>query len=143
MGFYFAAKLETVSTKKKLIALVVTFILSNVLTTLYYMMTDDANMVEYRRDEMNYGALMMNHLIYAGLFVFFFPYYYQRHEKPANGFLFGILMGALMFIPQALVVRAIWKVDINAIFFLNTTAHLIIGGIMGLATALIYGKAKS
>lgn len=131
------------STKKKLIALVITFILSNVLTTLYYMMTDEANMVEYRRDEMNYAALMMNHLIYAALFVILFPYYYQKHEKPSSGFLFGVLMGAVMFIPQALVVRAIWKVDINTIFFFNTIAHLVIGGLMGLATAFIYGKPKS
>lgn len=127
------------SSKKSLLALVVAFVLSNVLTTVYYMLTDEANMVPYRRDEINYAALMANHFIYAGIFVYLFPTFYQKDPKLSKGFLFGVLMAAMMFVPQALVVRAIWEVEINTIFFANTLAHLLIGGIIGMATGLIHG----
>jgi len=129
--------------KKSLLAGLAAFILSNILTTLWYMLTDEANFVPYRREEMNYGGMMLNHLIYAGIFVYLFPYYYEKYLSLGKGFLFGVLMAAMMFIPQALVVRSIWEVDINTIFFLNTLAHLAIGGIIGLVTALIYGKKKA
>ena len=131
------------STKKSLLAIVVTFVLSNVLTTVYYMVTDEANMISYRRDEMNYLALMANHLIYAALMVYFFPTYYVKNPVKSRAFVFGVLIAALMFIPQALVVRAIWTVDINTIFFVNTFAHLFIGGIMGTSIALIYGNGQA
>ena len=52
-------------------------------------------------------------------------------------------MAAVMFVPQALVVRSIWMVEIDAIFFVNTVAHLLIGGVMGVVTALIYGKGEA
>lgn len=129
--------------KKSLFSLLAAFILSNILTTLWYMLTDEANFVPYRREAMNYGGMMLNHLIYAGIFVYLFPYYYEKYLNLAKGFLFGVLMAAMMFVPQALVVRSIWEVDINTIFFLNTLAHLAIGGVIGLVTALIYGKRKA
>jgi len=128
------------SSKKSILAVVVAFVLSNVLTTVYYMVTDEPNMVPYRRDEINYGALMLNHLIYAGIFVYLFPTFYQKAPKLSRGFLFGVLMAAMMFIPQALVVRSIWTVDINTIFFVNSIAHLLIGGVIGITTAFIHGK---
>lgn len=131
------------SSKKSILAVVVAFVLSNVLTTVYYMITDEPNMVPYRRDEMNYGALMLNHLIYAGIFVYLFPSFYQKAPKLSRGFLFGVLMAAMMFVPQALVVRAIWTVDINTIFFINSVAHLLIGGIIGIVTAFIHGNSNS
>jgi len=130
------------SSKKSILAVLVAFVISNVLTTIYYMLTNEANMVPYRREEINYAALMVNHLIYAGILVYLFPAYYQKLPKLSNGFFFGVLMAAMMFVPQALVVRAIWTVDINTIFFANTLAHLVIGGIIGLAVALIYGNKK-
>lgn len=131
------------STKKSLLALVIAFILSNVLTTAYYMITDEANMIPYRRDEMNYLALMANHLIYAGLMVHFFPSYYSLNPVRSRAFLFGVLIAALMFVPQALVVRAIWTVDINTIFFVNTLGHLLIGGIMALSIAMVFDRDVS
>ena len=131
------------STKKSILAVVAAFLLSNVLTTVYYMITDDANMVPYRRESINYAALMANHLVYALLFVHLFVPYYERQPQRMRGFVYGVLMAAVMFVPQALVVRGIWKVDINAIFFANTVAHLLIGGIMGLVSAIIYGKPRA
>lgn len=131
------------NTKKTVIAVLVAFVLSNVLTTVYYMLTDEANRIPYRRDEMNYMALMANHLLYAGLMVHFFPSYYSLNPAKGRAFVFGTLMAAMMFIPQALVVRAIWTVEINGIFFLNTFAHLVIGGLMGVAIAFIYGKSPT
>ena len=131
------------STKKSILAVVAAFLLSNVLTTVYYMITDDANMVPYRRESINYAALMANHLVYALLFVHLFAPYYERQPQRMRGFVYGVLMAAVMFVPQALVVRGIWKVDINAIFFANTVAHLLIGGIMGLVSAIIYGNPRA
>ncbi len=123
---------------KSLITTFAVFILSNVLTTVWYMVTDEANYVPYRRDEPNYGLLVLNHLIFAIGFVHLFPSYYQQHKKLVRGFVYGVIMAGIMFIPTALVVRGIWKVDVNTIFFLNTLAHLLIGGIMGVTSALIF-----
>ena len=131
------------STKKSILAVVAAFLSSNVLTTVYYMITDDANMVPYRRESINYAALMANHLVYALLFVHLFVPYSERQPQRMRGFVYGVLIAAVMFVPQALVVRGIWKVDINAIFFANTVAHLLIGGIMGLVSAIIYGKPRA
>ena len=131
------------STRKSIWAVVAAFLLSNILTTAYYMLTDEANMVPYRRESINYAALLANHLIYAALFVHLFAPYYKQRPQLSRGFLYGVLMAAVMFVPQALVVRGIWKVDINTIFFINSLAHLLIGGIMGVVTALIYGKSSA
>ncbi len=126
------------NTKKMVLAVIVAFVLSNLLTTVWYMLTDEANTVPYRRDEINYPALMLNHLLYVGLIVYLFPFYYKTSPQTGRGFVFGCLAATLMFLPQAIVVRAIWKVDFNLIFVLNTLAHLLIGGIIGLAIAFIY-----
>lgn len=131
------------STKKFTLSVLTAFILSNVLTTIYYMLTDEANFVPYRKEEINYLGMLLNHLIYAGLMVYLFPFFYAPNPKKGRSFLFGCIIAALMFLPQALVVRSIWKVDFNSIFVLNTIAHLAIGGIMGLAIAFIYNyKSK-
>ena len=126
--------------KKTLLTTLVLFIISNVLTTIWYMLTDEANYVPYRREEIDYLAMMLNHLIYAGLFVYLFPYYYERYQTLGKGFLYGALMAAVMYLPQALVIRGIWTVDINLIFFLNSAAHLAIGGVMGLVAGIMYKK---
>ena len=126
------------STKKTLLSVVVAFLLSNILTTIWYAATDEANYVPYRREEINYLALVLNHLVYAGIMVFFFPYFYAKATRKIRGFAFGVMMATLMFLPQAMVIRAIWAVDFDAIFILNTLAHLIIGGIMGLSLSIIY-----
>ncbi len=126
------------STKKTLLSVVVAFLLSNILTTIWYAATDEANYVPYRREEINYLALVLNHLVYAGIMVYFFPYFYAKATQKIRGFAFGVMMATLMFLPQAMVIRAIWAVDFDAIFILNTLAHLIIGGIMGLSLSIIY-----
>ncbi len=131
------------NTKKTALALLVTFLISNVLTTVWYMLTDEANFVPNRRAEINYGALMLNHLLFAAGLVYLFPFYYERFKQLKMGFMYGAIVAGIMFIPTGLVVRSIWTVEINTIFFLNTLAHLAIGGIMGLATALIYNYKNS
>ncbi|UTW64103.1 hypothetical protein KFE98_08175 [bacterium SCSIO 12741] len=131
------------TTKKYILATIAAFFLSNILTTMWYMGADEANMVSFRRPEVNYLGLMANHLIYAGLFVYFFPFFFQSRPVVSRSLVYGILMSAMMFIPSALVVRSIWTVDFNGIFVLNTIAHLVIGAIMGSAVALIYNSGKS
>ncbi len=58
----------------------------------------------------------------------------------SDAFKFGAIIAGLMFIPSALVVRSIWTVEINTIFFANTLAHLVIGGIMAIAIHFIARK---
>lgn len=130
------------NTKKMILSVVVAFVLSNALTTAWYMATDDANFVPYRRAQINYAGLMLNHLVYALIFVYLIPFYLKSAIKVGRGFVFGVLMAAMMFLPQAMVVRSIWKVDFDAIFALNSLAHLVIGGIIGVVVTLIYKPKK-
>ena len=128
----------TMHIKKPLLSVLIVFILSNLLTTFWYMLTDEANFVPYRRAEINYLALLINHLLYACLIVYLFPYYYQHFLKRWRGFVFGCITAALMFLPQAIVIRAIWKVDFNMVFVLNTLAHVFIGGVLGWTITFMY-----
>lgn len=107
------------------------------------MIMDAPNEVPFRREAMNYGLLMLNHLIYAGLMVYLFPYYQAKHASTAGAFRYGIIIAALMYIPQALVIRSIWTVDVNMIFLLNTLAHLMIGGVMGVAIFYLTRQSSS
>lgn len=125
-----------------MLSILIAFIISNVLTTVWYMLTDEANMVPYRRAEINYGAMMFQHLIYAGLMVYLFPYYYKEARTKLRAFIFGCLIATIMYIPQAVVIRAIWEVDFNSIFVFNTLAHIIIGGIMGLVISIIFDNKQ-
>ncbi len=124
--------------KKSFLALVISFLLSNILTTVWYMLSDDANFVSFRREEINYFGLLTNHFVYALIFVYLFSFHYEKNRKKIRAFYFGLLMAALMFIPSGLVVRSIWTVEFNSIFVLNSIAHLIIGGIIGFALSIIY-----
>lgn len=129
--------------KKSILAIIAAFVVSNILTTVWYMLSDDGNYVSFRREEVNYIGLMLNHLIYAGGFVYLFSSFYEKEPKLSRGFLYGVVMAMVMFIPSGIVVRSIWTVDFNTIFVLNSIAHLLIGGIMGLVVAFIYKSKKS
>lgn len=124
--------------KKSLLSALLLFFVSNILTTMWYMLFDDVNEVSFRREEMNYLGLMINHFIYVVGFVYVFPFYYKQHKTYKRAFIFGVILSAIMFIPTGIVVRSIWLVDFNAIFILNSVAHIIIGGTMGLLLAYIF-----
>ncbi len=121
-----------------ILSVLIAFIVSNVLTTLWYSLMDEPNMVSFRREEMNYFGLVMNHLLYASIFVYLFPFYYDRKPGALRSATYGALLSAVMFIPSGMVVRSIWTVDFNSIFILNALAHIVIGALMALATAKIY-----
>ena len=127
--------------KKAILALVAGFILSNVLTTVYYIITDEPNFVPIRREETIYIGLILTHLIFVGIMVIMFPRWARTDGSLImQGGIFGLLMSAMMFVPQAVLVRSIWTVDFNLIFIVNTIAHLVIGAIVGAAIAWIYGR---
>jgi len=128
--------------KKMILATLVAFLVSNVLTTVWYMLSDDANMVSFRKAEVNYLGLIINHLIYAGIFVFLFSSFYKEAPKLSRALGYGVLMGALMFVPSGIVVRSIWTVDFNQIFAFNSMAHMLIGGLMGIVVSKIYNYKK-
>ncbi len=128
---------------KSILAVIVAFLASNILTTVWYMLSDDANFVSFRREEVNYMGLVLNHLIYAFVFVYLFSSFYEKAPKLSRAFLYGALMGAVMFIPSGVVVRSIWTVDFNTIFALNSIAHVVIGGIMGVIVSFIYNYKKA
>lgn len=126
--------------KKSVLSVLVLFILSNVLTTVWYITTDDANYVPFRRSETNYLGLMTNHLLFTIGFVYLFPSYIKERKTIRNAFLYGLVLAGIMFIPTGLVVRSIWRVDFDTIFLLNIMAHLVIGGILGVVLFLINKK---
>lgn len=128
--------------KKSILAVLVAFLASNILTTLWYMLSDEANFVSFRRAEVNYLGLVANHIIYAIVFVLLFSSFYERAPKLGRAFFYGALMGCVMFIPSGIVVRSIWTVDFNSIFVFNSIAHVVIGGIIGVLVALIYNYKK-
>jgi len=128
--------------KKSTLAVIAAFLVSNILTTVWYMVSDDANFVSFRRPEVNYLGLIINHLIYAVVFVYLFSSFYEKAPKLSRAFLYGILMAAVMFIPSGIVVRSIWTVDFNSIFVFNSIAHLVIGGVMGIVVAFIYNYKR-
>lgn len=130
------------NTKKSILAVAVLFVLSNMLTTLWYMAMDDANYVAFRRDEINYAGLILNHLIFVMGFVYLFPFYIKSQNSYAKSVLFGAVVSAIMFLPTGLVVRSIWQVDFNLIFVLNTLVHITIGGVLGLVLRMIYNYKK-
>lgn len=129
--------------KKSILSVFAVFLVSNVLTTVWYMLTDDANFVPYRRAEINYLGLTLNHLVYASVFVLLFPSFYAKAPKLSRGFQYGVLLGVVMFLPSAMVIRSIWQVEFNGIFLLNSVAHLLIGGLMGIVISLIYNYKKT
>ncbi len=126
------------SIKKSIFSVLILFIVSNVLTTLWYMLTNDANYVAFRREEVNYIGLIINHLVFVVGFVYLFPFYIKTHNTLLRAFLYGIILAAIMFVPTGIVVRSIWNVDFNTIFFWNAIAHFIIGGILGVIIYLIF-----
>ena len=127
--------------KKASLALVTGFILSNLLTTVYYILTDEPNFVPIRREETIFIGLILTHLVFVGIMVAMFPRWVRNEGSLAmQGAVFGLLMSAMMFIPQAILVRSIWTVDFNLIFVINSIAHLVIGAIVGASIALIYGR---
>ncbi len=140
IDLFFGKINKKMKAKYFLLSMVAAFIVSDVLTTVWYMVMDEANYVSFRREEMNYGLLTLNHLIYAAIMVYFYTFYFAKKPKLSDSFIYGALMAAMMFIPSALVVRSIWTVDVNPIFFLNTLAHLLIGGVMAVVIHLIVRK---
>jgi undecaprenyl pyrophosphate phosphatase UppP len=75
--------------------------------------------------------------------VYLFPYLVRGKNNKLHAFWFGVVLAVIMFIPTGLVVRSIWKVDFNSIFLMNTLAHLIIGGVLGIISSLIYNYKKN
>lgn len=128
--------------KKSILAIALLFITSNLLTITWYQLTDEANYVSFRRTEINYGGLMLNHLIFVMGFVYLFPNYIKSKNSKLNSFCYGSILAAIMFIPTGLVVRSLWKVDFNQIFLMNTVAHLTIGGVLGIVLSLIYNYKR-
>ncbi|MDC6366693.1 MULTISPECIES: hypothetical protein [Flavobacteriaceae] len=128
--------------KKSVLSVLLLFILSNVLTTVWYMVTDDANYVPFRRSETNYLGLILNHLVFVLGFVYLFPSFIKERNTMGNALWYGVVLSGIMFIPTGLVVRSIWQVNFDAIFLANTLAHLTIGGILGLVLFLVTKKKK-
>ncbi len=128
--------------KKFTLAVIALFIVSNVLTTVWYMITDDANFVPFRREEVNYLGLLLNHLLFVIGFLYLFPFLISERNTKGNAFIFGLVLASIMFIPTGMVVRSIWQVEFNAIFLLNALVHALIGGVIGLTARFIYNYRK-
>ena len=142
INLHYQINVKIMNVKKSVLSVLLLFICSNVLTTLWYMLTDDSNFVSFRRSEINYGGLMLNHLLFVIGFVYLFPFFIRDQNTKLKAFVFGLIIAAIMFLPTGLVVRSIWKVDFNLIFVLNTIVHAVIGGILGIVISIIYNYKK-
>jgi hypothetical protein len=141
--YTFASKKNKMN-KSKIYAIIVGVLSSNVLTTAYYMITSSPNhMGAFQRPEYNYLGLMVNHIIYVSILVLTFARWYRTSDGSVikQGVIYGLLMAAIMYLPQAFVVRSIWLVEFNLIFVSNIVAHLMIGAIIGLLVAAILKKS--
>ena len=130
------------SAKKSMLSIVILFVVSNILTTVWYMLTDEANIVSFRREEPNYGGLAINHLVFICGFVYLFPHFIKEQNTRIKSFIYGVVLALIMFLPTGIVVRSIWQVDFNTIFIFNALAHGVIGGILGLISGVIYNYKK-
>jgi hypothetical protein len=130
--------------KSKIYAIIAAVLLSNLLTTVYYIITSSPNhMGAFQRPEYNYLGLMVNHIIYVSIAVSTFTRWYRAGDGGIvkQGIIYGVLMAAIMYLPQAFVVRSIWYVEFNLIFVFNIVAHLCIGAIIGFVIASMLKKS--
>ncbi|WP_372371194.1 hypothetical protein [Candidatus Uabimicrobium sp. HlEnr_7] len=126
--------------KKFLAAFITCFLISNVLTIVWYTATADANSVPFKREQPDYLLLQLNHIVFAFILAYIYPIGYKGGSLLKEGFCFGVLMGILMFLPTGLVVRGIWEVPANLMFVFNTIFHALAGGVCGVGIAFTYGK---
>ncbi|MEM7029054.1 MAG: hypothetical protein AAF629_05635 [Chloroflexota bacterium] len=126
--------------KKFTIAVVVAFIISNILNTIYYAVTAAGHVWEMTKAEPNYPLLMLNHLVFVLLLAYVYPIGYKGGSPIAEGARFGALMGLIMFVPTGLVVRAAWEVPITPYFLADIVFHTLATAIMGISIAFVYGR---
>ncbi|NQZ78245.1 MAG: hypothetical protein HRT61_19385 [Ekhidna sp.] len=123
---------------KQIITFIILFVLSNILTTSWYMITSDVNTVSFQREEANYLGLVFNHLIFVAGLIYLLNGLIKIESSRLQAFTYGVVIAGIMFIPTGLVVRSIWLVNFDKIFIYNSIAHLIIGGILGVVFHFIY-----
>ncbi len=128
--------------KKTMLSILILFVVSNILTTVWYMLSDEANMVSFRREEPIFAGLALNHLIFVSGLVYLFPHFIKEQNTKIKSFTYGVVLALIMFLPTGIVVRSIWQVEFNTIFAINTMVHSLIGGVLGLILSVIYNYKK-
>ncbi len=116
---------------------------SILLNSIYYGVTAEQHLWEMTKETPDWGLMILNHLVYAGLLTYIFPFGYTGKSVWGEGARFGALMGMVMFVPTGLVVRAAWEVPMTPLFALDIAMAAIISAIMGCAIAAIYKRTHA
>lgn len=118
---------------------VILALISMITNSVYYFTTAELNYLPFTRPMPLMALMMANHFIYAGLM----SIGYQRFRKTGTsieGLVYGLLMGAVAFLPSSLVVRSAWEVPVNAIFLGNILCALFTGAMMGFVLSKFSSK---
>ena len=112
-------------------------VISAIANSVYYTATAEMNHLSFTRPMPLIGLMIANHVVYALLLSYLYPRFRRDGTLP-EGARFGSLMGALMFLPMALVVRSAWYVPADWAFVSNTIFALTSSALMGLVIARIH-----
>lgn len=126
--------------KKYIFAVIAAVIISIILNTVYYAVTAAGHTWAMTKAEPNLLLMMLNHVVFALLLAYIYPFGYQGGSPVSEGARFGVLMGLVMFVPTGLVVRAAWEVPITPYFLLDIVVAAVVTSLMGIAIGLIYGR---
>ena len=119
------------------------FVLSLVLNTAYYAVSAEGHIWEATRAEPLFELMTLNHVVFAVLLMAVYAMLKPSNRPLSRGFVYGVLMGLVMFVPTGLVVRAAWTVPITAFFAADIAFHAALTGLLGFVIALILREKRA
>jgi hypothetical protein len=116
-------------------------VVSMITNSVYYFVTAEMNHLAITRPMPLMGMMIANHVVFALLMSYIYPRY-KRSESLSEGATYGVLMGAVSFIPSGLVVRSAWDVPAGLPFVANIICALVTGALMGLVIARLQRSSQ-
>lgn len=123
---------------RNVIALAVAFVISMAGNTAYYAATADGHRLPFTSDEPVFGMLALSHLLMAVFLVVAISW--SSAGRPVTwqtGAVIGGFLGAVMFLPIGLIVRAAWDVPVTLYFGTDIVLAIAINAAMGAVIAAI------
>jgi len=123
---------------RTVIAIAVAVAISMVGNTGYYALTADGHRLPFTSDEPIFGLLVLSHLVMAVFLAVAIRWVSAyRPTTWQNGALIGAFLGAVMFLPIGLIVRAAWNVPVTLYFASDFVLAVAINAVMGAVIAAI------
>lgn len=120
------------------LAIVAAFVISMVGNTAYYTATAEGHRLPFTSDEPLFALLVLSHLVMA-IFILAAIAWSSATRRVTwqTGALIGGFLGAVMFLPIGLIVRAAWDVPVTAYFGADIVVAVVINAAMGAVIAAI------